>query len=109
MEGKVKNYKSDKGFGFIQGTDGVDAYFRKEWLDAKIKGKGIGQGDKVSYDLEDGPRGPQAKNIKILEKGPKETKPQSIGAEWTISESTSAPRQLLVTITFYRGKNPVVG
>ncbi|WP_270271723.1 cold-shock protein [Enterococcus lactis] len=60
--GTVKWFNADKGFGFITGEDGnvVFAHF------SAIQGDGyktLEEGQAVSYDVEDGQRGPQATNI----------------------------------------------
>ena len=54
--GTVKWFNSDKGFGFITGEDGNDVFAHF----SAIQGDG---GQAVSYDIEEGQRGPQAVNI----------------------------------------------
>ena len=61
--GTVKWFNDSKGFGFITQDDGgadVFAHF------SAIQGSGfksLAEGQAVSFDLEDGPKGPQASNI----------------------------------------------
>ncbi|MGH2084407.1 cold-shock protein [Enterococcus faecium] len=58
----VKWFNSDKGFGFITGEDGNDVFAHF----SAIQGEGfkyLDEGQAVSYDIEDGQRGPQAVNI----------------------------------------------
>lgn len=65
MTGTVKWFNSERGFGFITGDDGVDAFAHY----SKILSEGfktLEEGQKVSYDLADGPKGPQAENIKVI-------------------------------------------
>ncbi|EOF77892.1 cold-shock protein [Enterococcus faecium] len=60
--GTVKWFNSDKGFGFITGEDGNDVFAHF----SAIQGEGfkyLDEGQAVSYDIEDGQRGPQAVNI----------------------------------------------
>ena len=62
MTGTVKWFNSERGFGFITGDDGVDAFAHY----SKILSEGfktLEEGQKVSYDLADGPKGPQAANV----------------------------------------------
>ncbi|EME3559593.1 cold-shock protein [Enterococcus faecium] len=60
--GTVKWFNADKGFGFITGEDGNDVFAHF----SAIQGDGfktLEEGQTVSYDVEDGQRGPQATNI----------------------------------------------
>lgn len=61
-EGRVKWFNADKGFGFIEreGEPDVFAHF------SAIQGDGfktLEEGQEVSFDIEEGPRGAQAANI----------------------------------------------
>lgn len=61
-QGKVKWFNADKGYGFITGEDGKDVFAHF----SAIQGDGfktLEEGQSVSYDVEDGQRGPQAVNI----------------------------------------------
>ncbi|MGD8742068.1 MAG: cold-shock protein [Granulosicoccaceae bacterium] len=61
--GTVKWFNESKGFGFIQPSDGsadVFAHF------SAIQGSGfktLAEGQQVTFDIEQGPKGPQAANI----------------------------------------------
>ena len=60
--GTVKWFNDSKGFGFITGEDGNDVFAHF----SAIQGDGfktLEEGQAVSYDVEDGQRGPQATNI----------------------------------------------
>ena len=65
MIGTVKWFNEQKGFGFITGEDGKDvfAHFSQINLDGY---KTLEEGQKVSFDIAEGPKGPQAENITIL-------------------------------------------
>ena len=58
-------FNSEKGFGFIsvEGGDDVFAHFSAINLDGF---KTLEEGQKVSFDIVEGARGPQAANITIL-------------------------------------------
>ncbi|OPJ58294.1 cold-shock protein [Clostridium oryzae] len=66
MTGTVKWFNSEKGFGFITGEDGKDvfAHFSQINVDGY---KTLQEGQKVSYEIAEGPKGPQAQNISIAE------------------------------------------
>lgn len=61
--GRVKWFDEKKGFGFIERENGNDVFvhFRA------IEGSGfktLAEGQEVDFDVEDGPKGPQAANVK---------------------------------------------
>lgn len=65
QEGTVKWFNADKGYGFITGEDGQDVFVHF----SAIQGEGyksLDEGQKVSYDIEQSDRGPQAANVNKL-------------------------------------------
>lgn len=61
--GTVKWFNDAKGFGFIQPADGGKDLFVHF---SSVQGSGfksLAEGDSVTFDVEDGPRGPQATNV----------------------------------------------
>ncbi len=61
-KGTVKWFNSTKGFGFItrEGKSDVFVHYKS------IIGEGyksLNEGDKVEFEIEDGPKGPQAANV----------------------------------------------
>lgn len=64
MTGTVKWFNSDKGYGFITGDDGKDVFAHYSQINADGF-KTLQEGQKVSFDIAQGPKGPQAENIVI--------------------------------------------
>ncbi len=54
-------FNSERGFGFITGDDGKDVYVHKTAVEG---GAMLAVGDVVEYEVEQGERGPRAKNVK---------------------------------------------
>ena len=65
MNGTVKWFSAEKGYGFITTEDGQDifAHFSQINIDGF---KTLEEGQKVSYEVAQGPKGPQAENINIV-------------------------------------------
>ncbi|HNQ66194.1 MAG TPA: cold-shock protein [Smithella sp.] len=65
-EGKVKWFNEKKGFGFIANNDGGDVFVH--FNDIQASGfKTLQEGASVSFDIENGPKGPSAVNVKALQ------------------------------------------
>ena len=61
-KGTVKFFNNAKGFGFITPDDGSkDVFVHKNDLIDEIS-----DGDKVSYDVKEGPKGLNAVNVKVI-------------------------------------------
>ena len=61
-EGTVKWFKNEKGFGFITGEDGQDVFVHFSAIQAEGY-KSLHEGQKVTYDVVQGEKGPQAANV----------------------------------------------
>jgi CspA family cold shock protein len=64
--GTVKWFNDQKGYGFITPEDGDKDLFVHQ---SSIEGDGfrsLAEGAKVSYDTEQGPKGPAAANVRAL-------------------------------------------
>jgi len=61
-EGQVKWFNAEKGYGFISQSEGKDVFVHF----SAIQGDGfksLDEGDRVAFDLAEGPKGPQAVNV----------------------------------------------
>ncbi len=65
MNGTVKWFNSEKGFGFITGEDGNDVFAHFSQINSDGY-KTLEEGQKVSFTVVDGPKGPQAESIEKL-------------------------------------------
>ena len=61
-EGTVKFFNESKGYGFITPDDGSkDVFVHANGLVDEIN-----EGDKVSYEVEEGRKGPSAVDVKVI-------------------------------------------
>ncbi len=65
MNGKVKMFNKEKGYGFIKGEDGKDVFFHYSAIDMEGY-KTAAVGEEVEYDLESSDRGLRANHVKKL-------------------------------------------
>ena len=63
--GTVKWFNDAKGFGFITPDDGSADVFAHFSAVASDGFRSLAEGQKVTFDTESGPKGPQAANIQI--------------------------------------------
>jgi CspA family cold shock protein len=66
-QGVVKWFNGEKGFGFITPEDGGKDLFVHF---SAIKGGGyrnLEEGQRVSYEAGEGPKGPQATNVTVIQ------------------------------------------
>jgi CspA family cold shock protein len=65
-EGKVKWFDSKKGYGFVSNISDDKDYF-VHFSEIKIDGfKTLEEGQKITFDIGEGTKGPVAKNVKTL-------------------------------------------
>lgn len=62
MEGKVKWFNSEKGFGFIERSEGGDVFVHFSAIQTDGF-KTLEEGQSVKFDVVEGNRGPQAANV----------------------------------------------
>jgi len=65
LQGTVKWFNESKGFGFIEQEEGDDVFVHY----SAIAGSGfktLNEGDKVEFEVVDGPKGPAAANVQKM-------------------------------------------
>ena len=65
LQGTVKWFNESKGFGFIEQEEGKDVFVHY----SAIQGTGfktLNEGDKVEFEVVDGPKGPAAANVQKM-------------------------------------------
>lgn len=61
MKGTVKFFNRMKGFGFISGEDGKEYFVHKTAVE---EGLDLHENDSVTFEVEEGDRGPKAVKVK---------------------------------------------
>jgi CspA family cold shock protein len=65
MTGRVKWFNERKGFGFIEVEGGKDVFVHH----SAIQGEGfksLREGETVEFEVSQGPKGPQATNVRVI-------------------------------------------
>ena len=63
--GVVKWFNEKKGFGFIEQDDGPDLFVHHTGISGSGF-KSLREGDRVTFDIQQGPKGPSAVNVTVV-------------------------------------------
>lgn len=63
--GTVKWFNNSKGYGFIEQEDGPDVFVHHTGINGSGF-KSLDEGDKVTFDIEEGQKGPAAVNVSVV-------------------------------------------
>jgi CspA family cold shock protein len=64
-DGIVKWFNDRKGYGFIEQEDGPDVFVHHTGING-AGFKSLQEGDKVTFDIEEGDKGPSAVNVTVV-------------------------------------------
>ena len=79
MKGKIRKLIRERGFGFIAAEDSKDVFFHRSAL-AGEDFDALEEGNSVEFDLERGPKGLQARNVRVDDLFRKQERGESIQA-----------------------------
>jgi len=63
--GTVKWFNNNKGYGFIESENGTDVFVHYTAIQSPGF-KSLSEGQKVQFELTEGPRGQQASNVQLI-------------------------------------------
>ena len=65
LNGIVKWFNQSKGYGFIEQENGPDVFVHHSGINS-TGFKTLNEGDRVSFDIEQGKKGPAAANVTVV-------------------------------------------
>jgi CspA family cold shock protein len=65
VNGTVKWFSDKKGYGFIEQENGSDVFVHHSNINA-TGFKSLKEGDRVTFEIEQGEKGPTAINVKVV-------------------------------------------
>lgn len=64
--GTIKKLVSERGFGFIEASDGKEYFFHRSELQDAADFDRLSGGEKVEFEVEASPKGPQATKVRLV-------------------------------------------
>ena len=73
VNGTVKWFNNRKGYGFIASEDGADVFVHYSAIKADgDEYRSLNEGDKVEFEITEGQKGPQASDVVVTERAPRQ-------------------------------------
>jgi CspA family cold shock protein len=66
VKGTVKWFNQEKGFGFLTQVDGDDVFVHYTAIQS-TGFKSLNEGQEVEFEVQEGPKGPQAVNVRVID------------------------------------------
>jgi CspA family cold shock protein len=66
LKGTIKRVIRERGFGFISAEDGREIFFHRSAFEG-TDFEALEEGNSVEFDVEKGPKGPRALNVRTIE------------------------------------------
>ncbi len=81
VKGTVKWFNSGKGYGFINSEEGNEVFVHYSALseEGEDSYKSLNENDQVEFDVVEGAKGPQASNVVVTERAPRQENPYNRG------------------------------
>jgi len=64
LQGTIKRLVSDKGFGFILGSDNAEYFFHQSACNG-VQFDSLREGQAVTFERGQGPKGPRGENVRL--------------------------------------------
>ena len=68
LNGTIKRLVNGKGFGFVESSDGSEYFFHQSAC-YQVQFDNLREGEAVTFDAGEGPKGPRAENVKLASDG----------------------------------------
>ena len=65
MKGEIKRLIRERGYGFISAEEGREIFFHRSALEG-VDFDALEEGNNVEFNVERGPKGPRAVNVRII-------------------------------------------